>query len=408
MADQPRDQNDDTPSGALPVQPLRVCVVGSGTRFLSGISVYTIRLANALAVRHHVSLITLRRLLPDRLYPGRRRVGLDLTELKSDPGVEQFDGIDWFWLPSMPRALAFLARHRPEVLILQWWTGAVLHTYLALALVARLFRVRIVIEFHEVIDTGEARVRLARAYASLMGPIVLRLASGFAVHSEHDRDLVHKSYRLGRRRPTAIIRHGLYDHYLRRDAEPAERAAPLDTLNLLFFGIIRPYKGLEILVRAFDAIPADEIGRYWLTVVGETWEGWSLPEDLIEASHYRDRISFVNQYVTDRDLDLHFRGADAVILPYLRSSISGPLHIAMGYGLPIVMSDVGGNAEAAMGYGGIELVPPGDVAALRSAIERLPARGRDRYQHPQTWDRTAAAYDRLFSDMGLHPGPASR
>ncbi|MEJ7749579.1 MAG: hypothetical protein WKF56_09770, partial [Candidatus Limnocylindrales bacterium] len=113
---------------------LRVCVVGSGTRFLSGISIYTVRLANALAGAHSVSIVTLRRLLPDRLYPGRDRVGMDLADLRPDANVDLFDGIDWYWMPSVPKALAFLARRSPQVIILQWWTGTVLHTYLALAL----------------------------------------------------------------------------------------------------------------------------------------------------------------------------------------------------------------------------------------------------------------------------------
>ena len=63
-------------------------VVGSGTRFLSGISVYTLRLANALAASGaRVSLLTMRQLLPTRFYPGRDRVGTSLTELQADPRV---------------------------------------------------------------------------------------------------------------------------------------------------------------------------------------------------------------------------------------------------------------------------------------------------------------------------------
>lgn len=381
---------------------LRVCVVGSGTRFLSGISVYTIRLSNALARTHAVSIVTMRRLLPDRLYPGRERVGQKLTDLELSPGVQRFDGIDWFWLPSLPRALAFLALRRPQVIILQWWSGTVLHSYLALTLLARLARVAVIIEFHEVIDTGEARLGPARAYVRFIAPMVLRLASGFAVHSAYDRNLLLETYRLGRRRPIAILPHGPHDHYLGQDAEAAPgRDAPDGTINLLFFGVIRPYKGLEVLVRAFDAIPPDRIGRYWLTVVGETWEGWTLPAELIAGSRYRDRITFINRYVTDAELDVNLRAADAVILPYLRSSLSGPLHVAMGYGLPIVMTDVGGNSEAAEGYGGIRLVPPADAIALQAAIESLPDQTDQRFAHPHSWEQTAAAYDVLFGQLGL-------
>src|SRR5690348_13450787 len=98
---------------------MRVCVVGPGTHFLSGLSYYTIRLANALVEHHEVSVILFRRLLPRRLYPGWKRVGAQLTNLTFAPTVRVFDGIDWFWLPSMLQALVFLVRERPDVLVLQ-------------------------------------------------------------------------------------------------------------------------------------------------------------------------------------------------------------------------------------------------------------------------------------------------
>jgi glycosyltransferase involved in cell wall biosynthesis len=385
-----------TPSGR------RIAVVGSGTRFLSGISVYSVRLANALAERNKVSLVTMRRLLPERLYPGWKRVGADLADLQHDRRVSVFDGIDWFWLPSLLRGGFFLARHRPQVLILEWWTGTVLHSYIALALLARLLGAKVVVEFHEIVETGEANIPVAARYISAVAPILMRLADGFAVHSAFDRELALKHWRLGRRRPIEVLPHGPHDHYQSTGREPqAIREAPAGTTNLLFFGVIRPYKGLEHLVQAFEAIPDSEIDRYWLTVAGETWEGWTLPTDLIEKSPRRDRITFVNRYLTDEELDGYLRGADAVVLPYLRSSLSGPLHVAMGYGLPIVMSDVGGNAEAAAGYGGIVLVKPADPTALAAAIAEAAGLAGQEFAHPHSWQNTADAYEQLFDRLAV-------
>ena len=99
-------------------------------------------------------------------------------------------------------------------------------------------------------------------------------------------------------------------------------------------------------------------------------------------------------------------GADAVALPYLRSSLSGPLHVAMGYGLPIVMTDVGGNAEAAAGYEGIRLVPPRDPAALLQAMRGMPALRGLRFAHPHSWVQTAEAYEALFAEI-LPADPAA-
>lgn len=382
-------------------RPRRIMVVGSGTRFLSGISVYTVRLVNTLAdAGERVSMMTMRQLLPTRLYPGRDRVGTALTDLGQRSTLPTFDGIDWYWLPSMIRAALFMRRQRPQVLILQWWSGTVLHSYLALCILARMVGARVIVEFHEVLDTGEARIPLAAAWSRIVGGAVLRLAAGYTVHSVFDRDLLRSHWRLGDR-PIAVLPHGPHDHYQRDPGAaetPALREAPAGVCNILFFGIIRPYKGLEDLVDAFDGLTDDEVRGYWLTVVGETWEGYTLPAERIATSRHRDRITFVNRYVHDAELDAYLRGADAVALPYRRSSLSGPLHVAMTYGLPIVMTDTGGNAEAAEGYQGIELVPVGDAAALLACIRGLPGLAGQRFRHPRSWEATAEAYGQ-FLDM---------
>lgn len=376
----------------------RICLVGAGTRFLSGMSYYTIRLANAMAPTQRVSVILMRQLLPARLYPGRAHVGARLTEQKFLPAIRVFDGVDWYWLPSMVRALAFLMRERPQVIIFQWWSGTTLHSYLALALAARALGAKVIIEFHEVLDTGEARLPLVRTYVQTLAPLLMRLADGFVVHSEHDLPVVRREYRLGGR-PSAVIPHGPYDHHRACRPECTLREAPVSCCNLLYFGVIRPFKGVEDIITAFDGIPPAEIERYWLTIVGETWEHWTLPGKLIARSPYRHRITFVNRYVSDAEVAAFFAGADAVVLPYHRSSASGPLHTAMSHGLPVLVTAVGGLPEAVAGYGGAILVPPHDPGALRSALVRLAAMRGKRYADPHSWEQTVALYDTLFAAL---------
>jgi glycosyltransferase involved in cell wall biosynthesis len=382
---------------------LRVCVVGAGKRFLSGISYYTLHLTNALASHHAVSAILMRQLLPVRFYPGRRRVGTALTQLEYNPMVRVFDGVDWYWVPSIFRSLMFLIREHSDVVVFQWWTGTVLHSYLALALVARLLGARVVIEFHEVLDTAEAKRRLAQTYARLIAPLVVRLANGFVIHSEYDEKLLRRHYNLGKR-PITLIPHGPYDHYQSTGQEQAHRTAPVSCCNLLFFGVIRPFKGLEDLIMAFDALPENEISKYWLTIVGETWEGWTLPESLINRSQYRDRITFVNRYVSDEEAAQFFAEADAVVLPYHRSSMSGPLHIAMSCGLPVVITRVGGLTEAVASYNGAILIPPEDPISLQNALVQVAKLRGIRYNDPYSWEHTVTRYQTLFDAISVHSG----
>lgn len=395
-------------SASPTASPLRVCVIGSGTQFLSGISVYTNRLANTLGGRHQVSVILMRRLLPARLYPGARRVGQQLDRLQYLPQVKVFDGVDWYWIPSFLRAVHFLLRERPQVIIFQWWTGTVLHSYLALAIIGRALGARVIIEFHEGLDTAEDRIPLVGPYVRVTAAAMLRLSQGFAFHAKSEVAAIRSRYRLPRA-ATAVLPHGPHDHYLDSPGSQAEaqRDAPGDACNVLFFGVIRPYKGLEDLVRAFELLSDAQPDGYWLTVVGETWEGWSLPTDLIERSRWRSRITLINRYVHDDEVAPLFMGADVVALPYRRSAISGPVHVAMGFGKPLVVTPVGGLAESVEGYEGVVISPAGDVDALARSIERARALSDRRYEHPHSWANTLDAYDSLLQRvLGPTAGPS--
>ena len=375
-------------------EPRRVCVVGPGTRFLSGITYYTYSLIGALSeAGHQCSAVLIRNLVPARLYPGRARVGGALTELELPPDVRRFDGVDWYWGPSLLRAIAFLRKERPQVLVLQWWTGAVLHTYLVLAVVARLYGARVVVEFHEAQDVGEARLPFVSRYTDLIGRMLLKRSAAQLVHSHFDRELVKDRY--GVDESVMLVPHAGYDYLPSR---PPLRTAPADTINLLYFGVIRPFKGVEDLIAAVDLLGSDA-SRFRLTVVGETWEGWDLPNRLIADSPQRDRITFVNRYVTDDEAAGHFAGADVVVLPYHRSSSSGPLQIAMAAGLPVVVTRVGGLIEATAGYPGAVLVDPSSPESLADGIRQAAKLVGQRFQGVSTWADTARGYTELFDGI---------
>jgi glycosyltransferase involved in cell wall biosynthesis len=372
--------------------PNRICVVGAGTRFLSGITYYTYGLIGSLTdAGYNCSAILIRSLVPTHLYPGRDRVGTELSGLRLPEGVRLLDGIDWYWGWSILRAINLLWRERPQVLVLQWWTGAVLHSYLLLAVISRIFGAKVLIEFHEAQDVGEARLPLAARYMNVGARYLLKLSAGQLVHSEFDRKLIDSRY--GLNGPTAQAPHPGYDYL---PEQPPVRVAPPGMTNLLYFGVIRPFKGVEDLVSAFDLLSEQEPERFWLTIVGEPWEGWDLPFRRIAESPYRDRITLVNRYVSDDEAAGYFGGADLVVLPYHRSSSSGPLGIVMAKGLPVVVTNVGGLVEATAPYTGAVLVEAAQPASLAEGIRRGVALTGERFSGASSWKETVKAYSELF------------
>jgi glycosyltransferase involved in cell wall biosynthesis len=384
-------------TAALQTRKERVVVVGSGSLFASGISHYTYQLTSALAGEYKVGALLMRRLVPRRLYPGRDHVGAAVANAVVYPAdMPVYDGVDWYWGSSLTNALRYLDRQHPTVLILQWWTGAVLHTYLRLAKYAARRGARIILEWHEGQDVGEAALPLTRQYVRALMPRLLALTDAHVVHSNYDLRAVTAAYSLGDAL-VAVTPHGPYNHLIPRSAGTLDpSAAPF---QLLYLGVVRPFKGVEDLVAAFSALDREQAIRFRLSVIGETWEGWTTPNQAIAHSPHADLIERVDRYVTDAELTSYFEQADAVVLPYHRSSSSGPLHIAMSAGLPVVVTSVGGLVEAVQDYPGALLVPPQDPTALRGALLQLLERRGRRYPDPHSWQRTVSTYRALIDQL---------
>jgi glycosyltransferase involved in cell wall biosynthesis len=384
----------------------KVMVVGSGWQFTSGISHYTYRLTRALSEELPASALLIRKLVPRRMYPGASRVGAQVTDAVYPEHVPVYDGVDWYWGRSMREAKRFISEQRPDVLILQWWTGAVLHTYNALAGYAVHRGTRVILEWHEGQDVGEAALPGTRQYVRLLMPHLLAKVSAHIVHSEFDLEAITSTYGLPDRL-FRVIPHGSYDHLVKPMQESSRLAD--EPFRLLYLGVVRPFKGVEDLVQAFSALTRAEAERFRLTIVGETWEGWTAPSKAIAQSPHSDLIERVDRYVTDAELAEYFSAADAVVLPYHRSSASGPLQIAMSAGLPVVVSAVGGLIEAVKDYEGAVLIPPQDPIALSDALLSLPKRRGQRYSDPHSWQHRVRAFRTLIDDFsGEHDASYQR
>jgi len=453
--------------------PFRVCVVGSSTHFLSGISYYTTYLVAALQSHADVSAILMRKLLPRRFYPGRARVGTSLTKLAVSQLVPSYDGVDWYLVPSLIRAWRFLRHHHSDVLILQWWTAAVLPQYLFFARHARRNGMPIVLELHEDQDSGEQQFPMAARIGRWGLHRLTRASSACIVHSAWDRERLTERLDLPLDR-VYIIPHGPYDvhdglaHLIAApgsnsgsvcdnrygpvpttesgrsdfDTTPGARQKSVivqpqtagearppgrglagqlaDTttgsiatsdIRLLFFGVIRPYKGLEDLIDAFSLLPRDARTSWHLSIVGETWEGWTLPLQRLEQSRYRSQVDVINRYVTDEEASAVFSRTDMVVLPYHRSSASGPLHMAMGVGLPVVATGVGGLVEALGDYSGGVLAEPKNPSSLAAAILEAAALVGHRHAQPMNWDKIGDRYGEILRRVSGNPvrpdGPRS-
>jgi glycosyltransferase involved in cell wall biosynthesis len=201
-----------------------------------------------------------------------------------------------------------------------------------------------------------------------------------------------------------VIPHGAFDHLTRVPGEqplPPELAA-VEKPVVLCFGLIRPYKGVDVLIEAFREVRDAEL---W--VVGRPL-GMPIGDLREQAGGLNATVRFVDRFVADTELAAYFRRADVVALPYRDAEQSGVLFTALAFGKAIVLTDVGGFGEmAAKGVG--RLVAPNDSDALAEALIELLARPEEREElakaaakaaaGPYSWDAIAAQTLDLYRSL---------
>jgi glycosyltransferase involved in cell wall biosynthesis len=379
----------------------KVCIAGPSKRFTSGISYYTIKLANAMSDPYQVSVVCFRQLLPTFLFPGKDHVGKNISALDFNSRVNVFDGMDYNNPFTWIKAYRFLRRQKPDIVILQWWTSSVAHMHILLKLFAGLTcRPKIIIEFHEVVDPFEDSILPIRAYSRFMGKLLRKDLSAYITHSESDKELIAQRYNID---PGSIyvIPHGLYDQY----GTPFESNTAKEQLSIneefvvLSFGLIRKYKGIPDLIKAFEQLPGEIVHNSRLLIVGEIWDDRKDIMNQIAASPCKDKITLIDEYIPDDRVSLYFSAADVVVLPYLRASQSGIAHIAMVFGKPVVVSHVGGLQESMADYRGTFFVGPGNIQEIAAAIAGQFG-SDEKYEPPQrTWEATLNYYSEVMAKL---------
>jgi glycosyltransferase involved in cell wall biosynthesis len=277
------------------------------------------------------------------------------------------------------------AAHEADVVHFQWLTVP----HLDARLLPR--ETPLVLTAHDVLPR-EPRPGQRAAQTRLLGRF-----DALVVHSERGRARLVEELGVDQGR-VHVIAHGAFAHLV---AEP-RIPAPLQSEGpvVLCFGLMRPYKGIDVLLDAWRQPPI-EGAELWIA---------GLPKMDISALRAQapQGVRWDPRFISDEQLPAYFARADLVVLPYLQADQSGVLFTALAYGKPLLLSDVGGFPELA-DTGAARIVPAGDAAALGQALRELladrPAReamsaaARAAAQGRYSWDAVARQHVELYETL---------
>lgn len=329
----------------------RLALIGPVLPYRGGIAQYTTQLHRALAQKCTLRTISYRRQYPALLYPGKsdREPGHEsFRELGVEYVLDSLNPLTW------RRAVRSIAASGCDLAVFDWWT---LFWAPAIALMAHGLRrrgVRVAFLCHNLFDhdAGPIKRRLAR--------LLLSPADAYLVHGTEQKKTLEALFP-----GKTVVMHPIppYNQF----PPPSIKLPKRGRLELLFFGFIRPYKGLDVLVDALARLGDTQV---YLTIVGEPWLPANELRQRIDAKH-APNIELHLDYVDDASAADFFGRADLVVLPYLSASGSAVAAMAFHYGCPILATRTGGFpdviSEGETGF----LVAPGSVEELTGTIRTL-------------------------------------
>jgi glycosyltransferase involved in cell wall biosynthesis len=335
--------------------PPKTAIVGPVYPYRAGIAYCTTRLAQEL----HADVISFKRLYPKRFYPGGDDVDPTLPRYDADFSIDILNPLTWI------RAGWRLRKY--DAVIFVWWVWVFALPYLTMIALLR-GSTKVILQCHNIGDKEPAW------WKTMLTNRVLRRGDVLVVHAYSEmQDAVHRA--AGRR----VVKSHLPVHEL-GGAIPSRAEAKahlgLTAKNVaLFFGHIRPFKGLDIAEAAWPKLKCDAT----LLVAGEPW--WSG-----DRARTSDNIQYDLRFIPDSEIATYFAASDVVLAPYRKEAQSGVALTAFHFARPVIASRAGGLPEIV--HDGVNgyLVPIEDADALARAIDRFFLEG-DR----EAMERAAAA-----------------
>ncbi len=341
---------------------MKIVYVGTCYPMRGGMAHFNASLARELSHRHQVRMLSFTRQYPGLLFPGKSQ----FVESGDGAAAARFEAtplLDSIWPPSWWRTADEAVRERPDLLLLTYWMPFFAPAFGTVARrVRRRLGAHVMMLCHNIVP-HEQRPFDAALTRYALAPVDSFLVLSEAVEADLRRFRPHA--------PRRRVRHPVYDLFGQRVEKSAARSElGLDEGPwLLFFGFVRPYKGLDLLLEALAEVRRRRPVK--LLVAGEFYEGEQRTRRRVTELGLEEAVVLRSEYIPENRVHLYFSACDVVTLPYRSATQSGIVPIAYHLDAPVICTDVGGLAEVVPHEHAGFVVPPGDVSALAASILRF-------------------------------------
>lgn len=336
---------------------MKIAYLSTFYPFRGGIAQFNAALTRALQKEHEVKAFTFTRQYPNFLFPGTSQFVTDDDKVDNIQADRVLDSINPF---SYYRTAKKIASWKPDILLTKFWMpffGP------SLGKVAQKLKKNGVINI-SVLDNVIPHEK--RKGDILLAKYFLKHQHKFIVMSNQVKnDLLS----LHTNAEYVHCEHPLYNHFGKKTDKLAARenfGIPSDRKVLLFFGFIRKYKGLDLLLYALNNLPDD----YHLIIAGEVYGSFEPYQKIIDNLHLSSRITKIVKYINDKEVPDIFSAADVCVLPYKSATQSGIVGISYHFDLPVVATDVGGLKEMIANYNTGIIADTPDAKAIENSIQK--------------------------------------
>jgi len=300
--------------------------------YRGGIANFSDYLLSELRKEHQVKAFTFSRQYPHFLFPGSSQFVPDKDELKNSLGEKVLDSINPFTYGKTAR---LISENLPELVLISYWMPFFAPSLGWIARKLRKKNLKVVSILHNVIPHEKrfGDTALAKFYLKQSKAVVV-------LNEKSKQDLLSLTPGI----TYNVQNHPLYNRFgdkIDRDEAREKLNIPQNKKVLLFFGLIRDYKGLNVLIESMSRL--DE--SYYLIIAGESYSDFTQYEEKIRKLNLENRIKLIIRYIPDSDVPLYFSASDVCVLPYLSGTQSGITGIAYNFDLPVIVTDVGGLKE---------------------------------------------------------------